>query len=91
MSEIPQEGSFDITLGTHDEAGDYIKLAVNEAPGACVHLSLKQARLLAIALIQHVHRAEVGSKLKRANRKPTQATQERIGAPIFGTPHSQQA
>lgn len=91
MDETQQDSNIDVSLGSHGENEEYIKLAVNETPDAFVHLSLKQARLLAIALIQQVHRAEVSSKLKHARQKSTQTALERSGAPVFGTPDSQQA
>lgn len=92
-SVTEQDQKFDISLGSQGECegDDYIKLAVTEQPHAAVNLSLKQARDLAIALIQQVHRAEVRSKLKGARQKQLQAARESIVTPIFGSPNSQQA
>lgn len=91
MNQNTNNELIDISLHSHGENGEHIRLTVGDQPNTTVHLSLKEARTLAIALVQSVHRAEVNINLKKAKQLPKKNAHERIVAPVIGMPDSQQA
>ncbi len=90
MQQGDQTTNFGISLHCPGEEGEHIKLVVGNMQNAIFHLSLQQARMLATALIQHVHRADVSNSMKKAKQKPIQSAMERTGTHL-SMPTSQQA
>lgn len=54
------------------ETAEHIKLFVGDKPDVIFHLSLRQARSLAISLVEQVHRLEVANSMR--NTKPQTRT-----------------
>lgn len=90
MQQGDQTTDIGISLHCLGEEGEHIKLVVGDMQNAIFCLSLQQARMLATALIQHVHRAEVSNSMKKAKQQPIQSAMERTGAHL-PMPISQQA
>lgn len=65
---------------TSGEIAEHIKLIVSDTPDVIIHLSLGQARSLAISLVEQVHRLEVANNMRNTKLKQTRAAQ--IGAKI---------
>lgn len=91
MEQEKQNEGIGITLHCPGEEGEHIKLIVGDTKHESLHLSLRQARALAVALIQQVHRAEVSNNLRKSKQRPAQTGLERTSAKLFTVPHSQQA
>lgn len=49
------------------EATEHIKLIVGDTPEVIFNLSLKQARSLAMSLVEQVHRLEVANSMRKTN------------------------
>lgn len=47
------------------ETAEYIKLIVGDKPDVIFHLSLRQARSLAMSLVEQVHRLEVANSMRK--------------------------
>lgn len=90
MQQEDQTTSIGISLHCSGEEGGHIKLVVGDMQNGIFHLSLQQARMLATALIQHVHRADVSNSMKKAKQQPIQSAMERTGTHL-SMPTSQQA
>ena len=82
--------NIDTTFSSNGEEGEHIKLVVGDQQNAVFHLSLQQARSLATTLIQHVHRAEVKSSMKKIKQEQDPSSLERGDATVL-VPASQQA
>lgn len=66
---MSQTTHIDISLDCPGEEVEQIRLTVGDSQHAVFHLSLQQARTLATALIQHVHRADVSNSVKKAHSR----------------------
>lgn len=60
---------------TSGEIAEHIKLIVSDTPDVIIHLSLGQARSLAISLVEQVHRLEVANNMRNTKLKQTRAAQ----------------
>lgn len=60
------------------EEAEHIKLIVGDTPGVIFHLSLRQARSLAMSLVEQVHRLEVANSMRNTKLQQTRSAQ--IGA-----------
>ena len=49
-----------------NETAEHIKLIVGDTPDVIFHLSLRQARSLAMSLVEQVHRLEVANSMRKA-------------------------
>lgn len=54
---------------------EHIKLVVDDKPGMIFHLSLKQARSLAMSLVEQVHRLEVANSMHQAKQQQSCSVQ----------------
>lgn len=71
------------------EAAQHIKVIVGDAPGVIFYLSLRQARSLAISLVEQAHRLEVTNSMRTTKLQPTRTTQ--IGGQRTMVPSSPRA
>lgn len=63
------------SVASGGETAEHIKLIVSDTPDVIIHLSLGQARSLAISLVEQVHRLEVANNMRNTKLKQTRATQ----------------
>ena len=65
---------------------EHIKLFVGDKPDVIFHLSLRQARSLAISLVEQVHRLEVANSMRNTKPQTRVARIGRQGTMVLPTP-----
>jgi len=77
-----------IAITSANEA-EQIKLTVGDIPGATFHLSLAQARSLAMSLVEQAHRLEVALNMRKAKTEHAERHGEKK-APLVNSPELSQ-
>lgn len=70
------------SVASGGETAEHIKLIVVDAPDVIFHLSLRQARSLAMSLVEQVHRLEVANSMRHT--KPQTRTAQIRGQRKMG-------
>lgn len=76
------------SVASGGETSEHIKLIVVDAPDVIFHLSLRQARSLAMSLVEQVHRLEVANSMRKTKPQTRVARIGRQRTMVLPTPRS---